>query len=300
MILFIYIFWSATLVSLISVIYVKFYCPKNHIKIQEFFMKFGLSEIRFSHFLGILTIALLVTTIRSDRITMDKQYEKLDEQTKLLKNQTFVSNYLSLAKLGDRAMWNTPPGGDYDSYLLLKSMEADPINADMLKAIQNQINRVEKKYRPIDILKVYAAQLRAVWKEGADQQKGNVWADIETVTLNNIIHHMKNRDLETENTKAAYFMSGVTPQKVRDSGKTWNDVFETLIWAINNESWCLWGRKMALVSYCELAEIQFPDDVFAFAKAIDDWEKRKSQILEEKNKLLTSGIELTGTSRPFS
>lgn len=189
----------------------------------------------------ILNLLIFVATIIMLALVY-KQLKASTEQTELLKNQVFVSNSISIAQIGDRCMWDTPHGGDYDSYLLLKQMAIDPINEKMVNAIRNQIDRVDKKYRSIDMLNVYANNLKAIWKEGADQNKGNVWADIKTVTLNNILHHMKDRYLETENIKAAYFMSGVTPQKVKDSGKTWNDVFDALIWAMNNESWCLWGR----------------------------------------------------------
>jgi len=213
-----------------------------------------------------------------------QQLSSLNEQTELLKNQLFLANYLSIFELGDRCMWNTPHGGDYDAYLFLKRMEVDPINKVIKNSIRNQINRVEKKYKSTDIMVSYADNIPAIWKEGVDPTKGNVWAKIDTVKISNIFCHMKERHLETENIKAAYFMSGITPERLNESGKTWEDIFEMLIWAINNETWCLYGRKMALITYCQLAEKQFPNKVFAFKEATCDWKNRKKEILEKKNK----------------
>jgi len=216
-----------------------------------------------------------------------QQLSSLNEHTELLKNQVFLANFLSIFELGNRCMWNTLHGGDYDAYLLLKRMEVDPINKDIKNSIRNQINRVEKKYKSTDIMVSYANNIKAIWKEGVDRTKENVWAEIDTVKISNIFHHMKERYLETENIKAAYFMSGITSERLKESGKTWADVFEMLIWAINNETWCLYGRKMALITYCQWAEKQFPNKAFAFEEATDDWKKRKKEILEKKNKLLT-------------
>lgn len=241
----------------------------------------------FDKIATVLNLLIFIATIIM-LIFVYKQMKSSTEQTQLLKTQMFVSNSISIAQVGDRCMWNTPHGGDYDSYLLLKEMEKDPANEKMVNAIRNQINRVEKKYKPVDMLNIYASNLKAIWKEGADPKKGDVWADIENVKLNNLLDHMEKRDFETENIKAAYFMSGVTSKKVKDSGKTWEDVFESLVRAMNNESWCLWGRKMALIAYCKLAEKQFPDNVFAFKEATDDWENRKEEILAKKNELLTT------------
>jgi hypothetical protein len=50
---------------------------------------------------------------------------------------------------------------------------------------------------------------------------------------------------------------------------------------MNNDTWCLWGRKMALISYSELSGTQFPE-VFAFEEAREDWRNRKSEILKMK------------------
>lgn len=222
-----------------------------------------------------------------------EQLASLNEHTKLLRNQVFVANSLSIFELGDRCMWNTPHGGDYDSYILLKRMEADPINKDMINAIRNQINRVEKKYKSTDVMVSYADKvIKAIWKYGVkDPTKEDVWAKIDTVDINNVFDHMKKRYLESENIKAAYFMSGVTTERLKESGKTWKDVFETLIWAINNDTWCLYGRKMALITYCKLAETEFPG-VFDFEGATKDWQNREREILEKKNKFLTN--QLTG------
>lgn len=55
---------------------------------------------------------------------------------------------------------------------------------------------------------------------------------------------------------------------------------------------------MALISYCQLAEKQFPDNVFAFKEATADWKKRKNEILGKKNKLLTN--QSTGPNSPPS
>lgn len=216
-----------------------------------------------------------------------------NEQTKLLKNQVFTANYLSIFQLGDRCMWNTPHGGDYDAYLLLKKMETDPLNKDIIDAIRNQIERVEKKYKAADIMMVYADKvIKAIWKYGAKDSDGeDVWAKIDTVDVNNIFEHMGyegNRHLDTENIKAAYFMTGITPGRLKQSGRTWEDVFKTLIKAINDDAWCLYGRKMSLMAYCILAETSFPDKVFAFTEATNDWNGRKKEILEKKNKLLTT------------
>lgn len=230
---------------------------------------------------NIATVLVLFYTIHSVHLLM--------HQTGLLKNQVFVSNSLSISQIGDRCMWNTPYGGDYDSYILLKRMEADPINKDMINAIRNQISRVEKKYKSTDVMVSYADKvIKAIWKYGVkDPTKEDVWAKIDTVDTNNIFDHMKKRYLESENIKAAYFMSGVTTERLKESGKTWEDVFETLIWAINNDTWCLYGRKMALITYCQLAEKEFPG-VFDFEGATKDWQNRKREILEKKNKFPTN------------
>ena len=81
--------------------------------------------------------------------------------------------------------------------------------------------------------------------------------------------------------KAAYFMSRVTTERLGKSGKTWTDVFNALVEAMNNDTWCLWGRKMALVAYSELSGTQF-SGVFAFDEATKDWHDRKQEILKNK------------------
>ena len=211
------------------------------------------------------------------------QIEKGNEQIVLLHNQALVSNALSLFELGNRCMWNTPHGGDYDSYLFLKSMSNDPVNKEIEAAIDHQISRVEKKYRATDMMIVYAAALKSIWRDDVkDPEKEDVWAKIDTVTVNNIFCHMKERNLESENIKAAYFMTGITDERLRASGKTWEDAFEMLIWAMNNDAWCLYGRKMALIAYCQLAEKNFPG-VFDFEAASKDWGRNKQEILKKKN-----------------
>lgn len=153
--------------------------------------KYKLNSITITHFFASFSIMCILVSLE---MNIDSA-NQLSKQNKLLENQYFVSNSLSIAKIGDRCMWTAPGAGDYDSYLLLKQMEADPTNIKMINSIRNQIKRVEKKYKPVDMLNVYANNLQAIWKEGADPKKGDVWADIETVTLDNILNHMKNRYL---------------------------------------------------------------------------------------------------------
>jgi len=206
-------------------------------------------------------------------------------QTRLLENQVFVSNSLSVFQIGDRCIWYYMPHyGDYDSYLLLKAMKADPINKEMIKAINNQIERVEDRYRSTDVMIAYASRLQAIIfmnKDGSGEL-----ADKDTIDVQYIFSHMK-RHLPVEQIKASYFMSSVTTERLEQSGKTWEDVFKILIWAINNDAWCLYGRKMALMSYCKLAETKFPG-VFDFERATKDWQNRKQEILKKKKGPLTN------------
>ncbi|MFH1772419.1 MAG: hypothetical protein ABH872_06345 [Candidatus Omnitrophota bacterium] len=221
-------------------------------------------------------------------------------QTELLRTQVLVSNSLAISQIGDRCMWYAPHGGDYDSYLLLKAMKEDPINKDMIKAIENQIKRVEDKYKSTNVMIDNAKNIAAIMRFKDSPEEKDAWAKIDTVKVSNIFNHIKEH-LPSEQIKAAYFISGVTSKRLQESKKTWEDVFEILIWAINNETWCLYGRKMALIAYCQLAEKQFPNKVFAFKEATDDWKNRRAEILTKKKnssigavKKITVGHTLKG------
>ncbi len=229
----------------------------------------------------IMVAAILITIYYSSgQISLIKEQMKAgDEQIRLLENQVFVSNSLSISQIADRCLWYSPNGGDYDSYLLLKTMKTDPTNKKLEKVIDNQIKRIEDRYRSIDVMKDNAGSLVAIMVDDGSRR----WADIKTVSVGNIFEHMK-RFLPTEQIKAAYFMGGATPERLQKSGKTWEDVFNALVDAMNDDKWCLWGRKMALISYSELSGTQF-SEVFAFEEARQDWQNRKQEILKKMKSL---------------
>jgi len=78
--------------------------------------------------------------------SMIKQTNIMNEQTILLRVQTTFSNSLMIAQLGDRSMWNTPHGGDFNSYYLLGIFKEDDDTPLLLKENASiQINRVNDR-----------------------------------------------------------------------------------------------------------------------------------------------------------
>lgn len=209
------------------------------------------------------------------------QIERGNEQTKLLKNQVFISNSLSVSQLGDRCMWSSPHGGEYNSYLILKTLEDEIDDVQIKNAVANQIKRVEDMYKSQDVMIDHVKIIQAIMKNDGTRE----WADEQTITAKNNLDHMY-RWLWTERVKAAYFLSHITSEKLTKDNKKWGDVFEALMHTLGESEWSLFVRKISLITYADLTgntSVPFkPLGVFDFKGAIKHWEEHRATILTEK------------------
>lgn len=230
-------------------------------------------------------IELIAANRKFTQLQLDKSDDQIalirnqisegNKQTKLLENQVFVANSIAIAEIGDRCMWSHPNGGDYGSYLLLKTMEQDPINEKIRKSITAQIERVERAYKAENVLKIRASLEKGI------MISPDKWATADTITIPLIFTYM-GRHLIPEQIRAAYFMGEcVTTEKLIKFGKSWGDVLEALVKAIEDDTWCMFGKKMALMSYEKFADKKF--EVLDFEAAVNDWRDRKTEILEKLN-----------------
>jgi spore germination protein GerM len=234
---------------------------------------------------NVALIANIVTVITLGFLIL--QLKDTNRQTKLLENQVLVSSLMSVSQLGDRCMWNTPQGGDYNSYFSLKKLEYEIDSETVKKAISSQLRRVYDMYKT-EVRDYYISKQFAICK------LGSACREIEPeqgYSAKNVINHLA-RYMWIERAKAAYLLRNITPRQLSDDKLKWEDIFKPLINLISDTEWSLAVRKTALDTYAILTGFEpLKEDIFDFAGALEHWDKFGPEILNKKNELLVISSE---------
>jgi hypothetical protein len=210
------------------------------------------------------------------------QLKDTNRQTKLLENQVLVSSLISVSQIGDRCMWNSPQGGDYNSYLALKRLGLEIDSETVKKAISNQLRRVYDMYKT-EVKDYYIRRQFAICKQGSDCREVE---PEQGYSAKNVIGHLS-RYMWIERAKAAYLLRCITLKQLNDDQLKWEDVFKPLISVIGETEWSLSVRKTALDTYSQLTGFKASSiNIFDFDGALEHWNKFGPEILKKKNELL--------------
>jgi len=158
-----------------------------------------LNKVTLTHFFTSFMISCVLISMRMDKNftnqqieLLKQQNEKWNEQTKLLKNQVFVSNSLAIAQIGDRCMWNTLHGGDYDSYLYWR--ESRENEAAPVKQVDQTVSRGQRRQR-----KATESEARNLYyRRSAPIRKRIAEIETELVRLEEQIHEIEKGFSEQE------------------------------------------------------------------------------------------------------
>lgn len=220
----------------------------------------------------IIVFPLLVIQIRAG-----------NEQAKLVKNQVFISNAISILQLADQSLWSSQ-GGNRSSYLILIALQKEIKEQDLKNAIELQIKRITTFYKN-SVMIPYAENVPVICQlapspcsKGLEPSKG--------FNAQNVIDHLDiNRySFWSERARAACLLRNIATAQGKEELN--NDrikkkkLYEQLIRIMQKENEpSLFVSRMALVAYSELTAYQ-EKNVFDFEGARKDWEKRREEILK--------------------
>lgn len=212
-------------------------------------------------------------------------------QTKLLKTQVSISNIISFLELSDQAIrWRDPDhGGRRASYESLLFWEKEIEDPKVRKDISLEIKKIKKIYKDSNGVMNYIVRHSAAI--GSNDGKG--FQPPTGYDAKIVFKHLSD-SLWIERARAARLLKDIESAQYEDEIDRVNlyDSLINLMKKENESSLCV--SKMALNAYASLMSYKIKD-VFDFEgafkhweqnrkEATDNWEKRKKEILEKKNK----------------
>ena len=102
--------------------------------------------------------------------------------------QAFISTSSAIFQLGDRCMWTTRHGGDYNSYQFLSTLAKEEDNPQLLKAVFDQITRVNDEYKNKDVRIKFLQRLPWVCREGTKCEDREDLENEHDPSLENLIN----------------------------------------------------------------------------------------------------------------
>ncbi len=173
-------------------------------------------------------------------------------------------------------------GGSFKSYLNLLSMKSQELDPEVYDVLLETIKKVESWYTPHPLqMNIHTIYPNYICRAGTS----NCGLGFEPRTgfdAPNVISHLGYQHWQ-ERAKAAAMLMDVEDAKNKDlTIQEKEDLFERLIARMDPETEpSLYAAKMAFETYKKLANFNPPSvGVLEFNKAIEDWQKRKHDILE--------------------
>lgn len=173
-------------------------------------------------------------------------------------------------------------GGSFKSYLNLLSMKNQKLDPEVHDVLLEEIKKVESWYTPHPLqMNIHTLYPKYICRAGTS----NCGLGFEPQTgfdARNVISHLGYPHWQ-ERAKAAAMLMDVENAKNKDlTVQEKEDLFEKLIARMDpGTEPSLYAAKMAFETYKKLANFNPASvGVLEFNKAIEDWEKRKQDILE--------------------
>ena len=174
-------------------------------------------------------------------------------------------------------------GGSFESYLILLSMENQENDKEIKRILSSKIKKVESLYIPHPLqMNINVLYPNYICKEHVNCSQFEPKKGFDAP---NLVSHLGYEHWQ-ERAKAATMLMNIKTAKRKDlvnTEKGKEDLFQKLADIMNSKKEnSLYAAKMAFETYKNLANFS-PDSigVLDFNKAIENWETKKSKILQE-------------------
>jgi hypothetical protein len=193
-----------------------------------------------------------------------------------------VWNQESILQLGNQCVWyNNDVGGNRNSFSTLQKIKNNKRNRnEIVEAASTQIDRLKDLYRTErrkraskEDLFICIPNTECVKKEDPDNP-----------TPKNTIHHLLHASEWTARAHAAFILRNVKPERLKEDGKEWRDVFTALINRMHEKNeYSLLVSVNALETYSNICPTYKPSDtsdILDFKGAITHWEQNGGVCLK--------------------
>lgn len=173
-------------------------------------------------------------------------------------------------------------GGSFKSYLNLLSMKSQELDQEVYNVLLETITKVESWYTPHPLqMNIHTIYPNYICRAGTSN-RGLGFEPQTEFDAHNVISHLSYQHWQ-ERAKAAAMLMDIKNAKNKDlTVEEKESLFKKLVARMDPETeFSLYAAKMAFETYKELANFNpAPVGVLEFNKAIEDWGKRKLDILE--------------------
>jgi len=191
-------------------------------------------------------------------------------------------NQESILQLGNQCVWyNNDVGGNRNSFSTLQKIQNNKGKRNEIEeAASTQMDRLKDLYSTERRKRVSKKELFICIPNTECVKK----EDPDNPTPQNTIHHLLHASEWTARAHAAFILRSVKPERLKEDGKEWRDVFTALINRMHEKNeYSLLVSVNALETYRILCPAYKPSDtsdIFDFKRAITHWEQNGGVCLK--------------------
>ncbi len=214
------------------------------------------------------------------RLTLERTVKEIEKAKENVIETEKIITHIAIKQLGDMAMWHNVYGGDRRSYSKLLDWKHASKDSLMTQWLNTEIDRIKDSYR-LNIIVGHVENWNVICKPHAIPPCSNGFENVHGFSAQNVLDHISQDNRWDERARAVCLLRNIKTAKGKESISK-EKLFEKLIKHMNLEienSLCV--AVLALNTYKELSGFN-SKEVFDFEGAINDWEKRKEEILKKE------------------